>query len=348
MPSEDSAWAIIGETVPGASHIRRGLPNQDALGWRPSSGMGVPVMLAVSDGHGSQSAFRSSSGSLIGVRVALELFERFALCEGETAADDPRMLEKARQLVHTIVAHWRKAVLADYAAAPFTDEEHDHVVESRHGVLGWDRILEAPVLAYGATLLGVLITERFIVYVQLGDGDILTVAKSGAVSRALPHDARLLANETFSLSSQDAAGLAQVRIVPLANEWPDLILVSTDGLANSFVCEEDFLTFGPECLKSIQTNGLESVANQLAEWLTSASSRGSGDDMTLAAIVPSKTDRETSLGPTVGSLAELVDAHARQLDAHAKRLDEQTRLLRFLNLALIAVTIMVSLTRVVA
>ncbi|MFM7713741.1 MAG: protein phosphatase 2C domain-containing protein, partial [Microcystis sp.] len=56
-------WRCIGESVKGASHVRSGLPNQDAIRWFPESGIGLPLILAVSDGHGSAKSFRSDRGS---------------------------------------------------------------------------------------------------------------------------------------------------------------------------------------------------------------------------------------------------------------------------------------------
>jgi len=46
-------WGVIGATVPGASHLRAGTPNQDAILQVRESSIGLPIILAISDGHGS-------------------------------------------------------------------------------------------------------------------------------------------------------------------------------------------------------------------------------------------------------------------------------------------------------
>ena len=56
-------WRAIGESVRGAAHLRSGLVNQDAFHWLPASGVGPPLILVISDGHGSAKYFRSHIGS---------------------------------------------------------------------------------------------------------------------------------------------------------------------------------------------------------------------------------------------------------------------------------------------
>jgi hypothetical protein len=47
-------------------------------------------------------------------------------------------------------------------------------------------------VAYGATLLVAAVTERFVLYLQLGDGEILAVSDSGEVVRPLTKAERFL------------------------------------------------------------------------------------------------------------------------------------------------------------
>jgi hypothetical protein len=62
------------------------------------------------------------------------------------------------------------------------------------------RLVEAnPHLAYGATSLSFLLTPTYALYLQLGDGEMVTVSESGKIGHPLPEDSRLLANETTSL-----------------------------------------------------------------------------------------------------------------------------------------------------
>ncbi|MEJ7709405.1 MAG: protein phosphatase 2C domain-containing protein [Pyrinomonadaceae bacterium] len=60
---------MIGETVAGASHLRAGIPNQDAILCLRESSVGVPLIISISDGHGSNKCFRSDRGSRFAVTI---------------------------------------------------------------------------------------------------------------------------------------------------------------------------------------------------------------------------------------------------------------------------------------
>ena len=77
-----TAWRAIGRSVRGASHVRSSLPNQDAIAWFPESGEGPPLIVAVSDGHGSPRNFRSDVGSKIAVEETTKLVHSL-LVEGQ-------------------------------------------------------------------------------------------------------------------------------------------------------------------------------------------------------------------------------------------------------------------------
>ncbi len=141
-----------------------------------------------------------------------------------------------------------------------------------------------PGLAYGATLLSVLVTDSFILYLQLGDGDILTVSETGQVERPMPRDERLLGNETTSLSSEQAWRDVQVRFQVTAGTPPALILLSTDGYANSFRDESSFSKVGSDLLDLLRAEGVDKVNDSLKLWLAEASQAGNGDDITLGII----------------------------------------------------------------
>jgi len=147
-----------------------------------------------------------------------------------------------------------------------------------------DRRPDPLLLQYGSTLLAVLATQDFILLLQLGDGDVLIVEDDGAVKRAFPRDACLIANETTSLCSPYAWNDVHVAFEPLVDKAPALILVCTDGYTNSFASEEDFLQVGSDYLQALREHGLEYVRSRMEEWLRETSDRGSGDDIAVGVI----------------------------------------------------------------
>jgi hypothetical protein len=281
-----SAWRVVGRSVQGASHARGGIPNQDAIQWFPDSGVGPPLILSLSDGHGSPRNFRSDVGARFAVEAATSLMRELLL----TGQPDPSKLSTIKRtaeerLPGEVVRRWRASVTRHLKDHPITLEELD-TLEKRRDPKARRAIEKDPQVAYGATLLSVLITSGFILYMQLGDGDILTVADNGEVTRPMTRDPRLIANETTSLCMHDAWREVQIKFQALYGPHPALILLSTDGYANSFVNEAAFLKVGSDILDILRTDGLEVVELSLSGWLEDASQAGSGDDITMGIVFP--------------------------------------------------------------
>lgn len=74
----DSAWRAFGKSVRGASHIRDNRPNQDAILWSSGESDGLPLVMALSDGHGSQRSFRSETGAAFAVDAISTCLTDFA------------------------------------------------------------------------------------------------------------------------------------------------------------------------------------------------------------------------------------------------------------------------------
>ena len=277
-------WRVIGETVPGASHLRAGIPNQDALLQVRASSVHLPIILSISDGHGSNKCFRSDRGSLFAVHLASALLNKTLI--GARSVKDIEKFGKDVQasLPGEVVRRWRKVVEADLRQEPFQEAELARLVE-KDGERARELVEANPYLAYGATLLTVALTPSFVIYMQLGDGEILTVSDMGEITQPLPDDARLLANETTSLCLEGAADDFRFLLQPLAEPLPALILLTTDGYANSFSTTPGFHQVGSDLLDMMRADGFDSVNRSVKGWLEEATESGSGDDCTLAIIV---------------------------------------------------------------
>jgi len=134
--SSSPRWDVVGASVRGASHLRNGLPNQDAIGWQAhgahdqaqrSAPDGAEdrrsddarldgaraesaMLLAVSDGHGSNRCFRSQTGASLAVRCALDAMAQF---QPAPEAGLDAVAQNARELLAPrIVDSWREAVQA--------------------------------------------------------------------------------------------------------------------------------------------------------------------------------------------------------------------------------------------
>ena len=274
LENDTPRWQAAGQSVRGAAHERSGMPNQDAICWRPDSGAGSSLVLAVADGHGSTRYPRSHIGASLAVETATQLVHDFVT--GQEEAENLSLVKRAAEewLPRAMVRAWREAVGKHIKANPLSETELD-VLGRTNGDL---------TKAYGATIVTAAVVERFVLYLQLGDGEILTVSDQGAVSKPLVKDERLFANETTSLCTADAWSDFRVSFQPIMHEQPALILLATDGYPNSFRDEAGFLKVGPDILKTIRTDGLGLVKDNLERWLSDSTHAGSGDDVTLGLL----------------------------------------------------------------
>jgi serine/threonine protein phosphatase PrpC len=279
----EPSWQVIGQSVRGASHVRADLPNQDAITWRPSSRGGPPLILVVSDGHGSAKSFRSDRGSKFAVTATADLLQEL-VC-GLPDAQNLSMVKRfaVERIPDELVRRWRNAVDRDLAEHPFTELELAELTQQR-GERSCTEVAKAPRLAYGATVLGVLVTQGFLLFLQLGDGDILIVADDGTVTRPLARDARLIANETTSLCMSEAWREVRLRFQANYGGLPALIMAATDGYANSFVNDDAFRKVGSDILTIMREDSVQAVEENLLEWLDEASASGSGDDISLGIL----------------------------------------------------------------
>lgn len=277
-------WRTIGETVPGASHIRAGIPNQDNILYVRESSRSLPIVLSVSDGHGSPKCFRSDRGSRYAVKKAAYLLSEF-LDERRGKFDTTEIESKKDYLAEEFVTRWREAVEADLKAEPFTKKEFENL-EKKSDALARKLVEDNPLLAYGATSLTVAMEEDFIIYLQLGDGDMLNISEISEVTKPLPEDVRLLANETTSLCLPKAEKDFRFLIQNISTDKsPQMILLSTDGYLNSFSNEAGFFQAGTDILQMLAgAGGFDAVSDNLKAWLEEATQMGSGDDCTVGII----------------------------------------------------------------
>lgn len=259
MLNGTASWQVGGASAQGASHLRSGKPNQDALAWTPPRGEGVRIVAAVSDGHGASAHFRSGIGSRLAVEQATAILARHA--EDDDIDDDA--------LAAAILRGWRAAVQAHAAANPFTLEEGPGTPGS---VLG----------PYGATLLTISADDNAMTILQIGDGDLMLGYPDGGLQRPLRADQGLVGEETFSLCQDDAETRFRVATLWRADgePWPDFILLSSDGVSKSYRDDGAFEAAVAH-LRDMARSDWSGLNSTLPTWLKDLSAGGSGDDCTL-------------------------------------------------------------------
>ncbi len=349
------SWKVAHACVRGSAHLRSGLPNQDAAqcvvvpGERGSPALAIA---AVSDGHGGVRHFRSQIGSSLAVSTAVDVLQGFLSQRSFESGVESIGADDILALEQTIVDRWFAAVSVDLENHPITGEELAEL-EKGDGMGGRTAVETLPILAYGATLLAAAAIDSLVLYLQLGDGEILAVDHAGQTTRPLPADARLLGNQTTSLCQPEAWREFRVAWVTAA-DMPALILLSTDGYVNSFRSDDDFLKIGSDYLEIIREQGIATLAEELPDILKEATEQGSGDDITLAILLGElrKNAAETNGAPVKPRISgesrsalieQLKARHSSQhhrLDELSSRLEEtrqDNRRLRWMVLLLVLI-----------
>ena len=220
--NEKIVWKALGKSVQGASHIRNNKPCQDAILWKK---INKSIIFAIADGHGSSRSPFSDEGSKLAVQVVVEILEK--LYKNPNLKKNLSNVKhfSEEQLKKLIVRNWREKVEAVYERRKnqegITEEQDDFYVK------------------YGSTLIAILATPDFILFIQLGDGDIIVAFEDGEISYAIEKDENLIGVETTSLCSKDGWKHIKTSIYNLNTNKNalEMIMLSTDGFYNSFTNE---------------------------------------------------------------------------------------------------------------
>jgi len=236
-------WEILDATVRGSTHVQRGTPNQDSVATRVLAD-GQVAVVAISDGHGGERYVRSEVGSRFAVEISCDILSEWwtRTARGDGNAPGTALIERELRdtAIPTITRQWRARVADHVATHPFTQEEFDRAATA---------VDLQPEVAYGATLLVAVASDRAVALAQLGDGDIVLV-RGDDVTLPIEPDARLVASQTTSLCLESADSDFRCSVVDDIADL-DLVLLSTDGYANSFADDEWERTVGVDLASRI-------------------------------------------------------------------------------------------------
>lgn len=268
-----SSFYCFGKSVRGREHRLSGLPNQDAL--RIYIGKdNNPVIIALADGHGSPVHFRSEVGSKMAVDTAVDILSSVR----ETDIKVPNKISKYPTL---ITREWNSRVLLDHKNKKFSSDELGALYDEVKNESFVDYVRLDPKIGYGTTLIVVASYGDFMLYLQIGDGDILVVDDTGNVRKPLRDDVQLSRYQTKSLCTQGASDDFRIAVEKNNGANPVLVLTSTDGYSNSFKSYQEFFKVGIAYRDLIRILGCDFLEDILEDLLCKTSSQGSGDDITV-------------------------------------------------------------------
>ncbi|MGI0156753.1 MAG: protein phosphatase 2C domain-containing protein, partial [Thermoplasmata archaeon] len=211
----------------GAAHEATDRPNQDAQGWRVLDPARRLVIGAVADGHGHSRHFRSEQGARLAVEQGCDAAAAVVGTFDGLEADNQVAGAVRAELVDRVVDRWSRAVAEDHDRRPFNPEEE--AVRAMYD--------DEVAIAYGSTLLLLVLLPRWVVVAQIGDGDVVALHADGSVAVPVTVDPSLDGHYTTSLCQPGAADSFRVAVLD-RSETPVLgMLAATDGFGNAQAAE---------------------------------------------------------------------------------------------------------------
>lgn len=263
--------SVFGTSVQGASHIRSDIECQDSF--KKLICDDGTIIMAVADGHGSKKCPFSRTGASIAVNVFCKIMSEYIVNFASTPGTLLTYLNREgdTKVAQAIDAEWKRRVYKNHR------DNKREVPLDENG----EKVLQQVYSQYGTTLLGLMLTEEFIFAFQIGDGDIIFTSEDG-FEPVIQGD-KILGVETHSLSKMEAwkKAITAVRRIDFHDKLPYMFLMSSDGFANSYKNEDEFIKTCIEYFDMVKQYGAKAVGESLKSWLSETSAMGCGDDITV-------------------------------------------------------------------
>ncbi len=304
-------------SVQGASHIKKNKECQDyALSYADEH----CAIAIVCDGHGGDDYVRSAVGSRLAcaiTQLTIKSFVKEISKEGRRKEIFNAHPENGiRTLQKNIIAKWNAAVLAHQKKNPFTEDEIAVLSERAKKRYEEKKELES---FYGTTLIAVACTPDFWFGLHIGDGKCVAVNPKGEFLRPIPWDERCFLNATTSLCDEDALERFRYFYSP---KLPRAVFVGSDGVDDSFQNDEQLNQLYATVLYSFANNYWEEAKKELQDYLPQLSKKGSGDDVSIAAILDLDSIAEI---PLVKKLAESIQNEVGEVEKEEKEEKEEEK-----------------------
>ncbi len=262
-------------SVQGASHIKKNKECQDASGSYSDGNIAIAITC---DGHGGDDYTRSAEGSKKACDAAEKNIKRFLeTIDKEKFFDNPDKL--LTDLKASIINDWNQSIYAHFEQNPFNGVELYGVSEKAKKKYVQEGRIES---AYGTTLLAVAMTHEYWFGIHIGDGKCVAVNPEGKFVQPIPWDPACFLNATTSICDSDA--LNHFRHF-YSEKLPAAVFVGSDGIDDCFSNNEQLYNLYKTILYSFGTSDFEEAVESLEDYLPRLSAKGSGDDVSIAAIL---------------------------------------------------------------
>jgi len=294
-------------------------------------------IFAVADGHGDSNCPRSGFGAETACHIAVSALEKFCKDIAESNLEDevirlgsqaPTSQERidkndrVRQLIAYIISEWRSAVNADFTSNPLTPDERakcDRYLER------YDRG-EKIEHVYGTSLITGLLTNKYLLLLQQGDGRCDVFDANGEVSQPIPWDDKCFANVTTSLCEEDSVQRCRYCVIDITKNPVIACIADTDGVEDSFASMELLHCYHRDLLIYACEKGVPELHNYLKDTLPEMSENFSRDDITICGFID--LEKLQAHIPAFKQMNERVciESKLAEIDARLKSFDSMGKL----------------------
>lgn len=278
------SYEIFTQSVRGSSHIRKNIPREDAGIKLDENGIKV---FAVADGHGDSRCCRAHIGSDLICKIAAAEMNGFAQTIQKEdwinkLFDEKECKKLIETLVTSIIGKWGNAVNDEFEHNPLSEAELAAAsgldIDFSTGV-GVEKL-------YGTTLISGLLTDRYLLLLQQGDGRCDVFDAQGDVSQPIPWDERCVGTGTTSVCDNDAIQSTRFYLIDLGKTPVIACIAGTDGVEDSFPMSMDKVhAYYRNMIIYCCDEGVEKLEQYLETELSELSKNGSADDVTVSGIV---------------------------------------------------------------
>lgn len=259
----------------GSSHIKKNKECQDSSTSYQDDDCAIAI---VCDGHGGDDYFRSAIGSSIACEVAEKNIKEFikTLSKDEFFSKPEQHL---KDLEGSIVFAWTEAVNAYHEEHPFQESELVGLSEKARKKYVEEDNIES---AYGTTLIAVAMNSFYWFGIHIGDGKCVAINPEGEFKQPIPWDPKCFLNATTSICDSDARDRCRHFY---SEKLPAAVFVGSDGIDDCFSNNEQLHNLYKTVLFSFATTDFDEACEGLKDYLPRLSAKGSGDDVSIAAIL---------------------------------------------------------------
>ena len=306
-------------SVQGDSHIKKNKECQDASSSYFDENIAIAV---VCDGHGGNDYIRSAAGSKLAADIAECNIRDFvaSVDKDELKRHSDVLIAK---LEGSIIGNWNEAIYKHFEQNPFTEEELAILSSKAKKKYLQEGRIES---AYGTTLIAVVVTADFWFGIHIGDGKCVAISPEGKFLQPIPWDEKCFLNATTSIC--DASALENFRHF-YSEKVPVAVFVGSDGIDDCFKNDQQLYNLYKTVLYSFTTSEYDSALSDLNDYLPRLSAKGSGDDVSVAAVLDMdligeiEAVKEFDKDKEKARIEENARIEAEKAEAERKRVEEE-------------------------